>query len=95
MDIRLRVENFTLLQESLAHCDLAAVLPVPAVEQLSKERYAVVAPPQGPELKRELVVIYEPKAAEIRSMVKKVAQRLSRLLVESSAEPESSTKHQP
>lgn len=86
MDIRLRVENFTLLLEALDHWDLAALLPTPAIEQLSKERYAVIVPPQGPELRRELAVIYEPKAAEFRGIIKKTAQRLSRLLREAISE---------
>ncbi len=83
MDICLRVENFTLLLDSLAYMDLAAVLPLQAADQLSKERYAIIPPPQGPDLKRRLAVVFDHKTAEFRPVIKKAAQKLARRLVES------------
>jgi len=88
IDIRLRVENFTLLLESLAYMDLAALLPIQAAEQLSKERFAIIPAPQGPVLKRKLAVVFDPKTAELRNVIKKIAQRLSRLLLESTRKAE-------
>jgi DNA-binding transcriptional LysR family regulator len=87
MEVQLRVENFTLLVEACSHMDLAAVIPAPALAQLSQERYAVIAPPQGPLLRRKLAIAYEPRAAEFRGVIKRTAQRLSRLMSEISNSP--------
>jgi DNA-binding transcriptional LysR family regulator len=80
INVRLRAENFTLLFEALEHVDLAVFLPRPAAEALSKERYAIVELPHMEKLSRRLVVAFNSQAAEFRESVRKVAQRVSRIL---------------
>jgi DNA-binding transcriptional LysR family regulator len=80
LDIQMKAENFSLLLSSIENAGLAAVLPLPAVAGLSKERFAVV-PIDGIEtFTRELVLIYSPHAAELRGIIRRLAPRLSSLL---------------
>jgi DNA-binding transcriptional LysR family regulator len=81
MDVRVRAQSSTLLLEALRHMELAALLPTAAAEQLSKQRHAIIAPPQGPVFKRRLSVVYAPEAAGPLRLVEGLAQRLARLLL--------------
>jgi DNA-binding transcriptional LysR family regulator len=81
LDIQVKAENFSLLLSSIENADLAAVLPLPAVAGLSKERFATIQIDGIESLTRELVLVYSPHAAELREAIRRLAPRLSSLLV--------------
>ena len=77
LDIRVKAENFSLLLSSIENADLAAVLPLPSVASLSKERFATVYLEGIESLTRQLVLTYSTQAAELRSIIRQLAPRLS------------------
>ena len=78
--IRVLADSFGLIIEALASGELGAVLPTPAAEVLSKERFAIIDLPGMERLRRELSLVYNTRAAEIRSSIKRVAVQLSNTL---------------
>jgi DNA-binding transcriptional LysR family regulator len=80
ISVRLKLENFTLLIEAMENGDFASVLPITAASRLSQERFAIVELPGIAKLRRKLVVALEPKSAALRENVRRVAQRVSKLL---------------
>lgn len=79
LDIRLTAENFSLLVSAVENANVAAVIPVPAVAELSKERFAVIETQELASLTRELVLAYSQQAAELRSNIRQIAPRISAL----------------
>ena len=79
LDVRLTAENFSLLVSAIENANVAAVIPVPAVAGLSKERFAVIETEELTSLTRELVLAYSPQAAELRENIRKLAPRISAL----------------
>lgn len=80
ISVRLKLENFTLLIEAMKNGDFAAVLPISAATHLSKEQFAIVEMPGIEKLRRKLVVATEPRCAALRENVRRVAQRVAKLL---------------
>lgn len=76
-DIRVRAESFSLLISAIENADLAAVIPAPAIEDLSKERFASIELEELKPLTRELALVYSPQAAQLRENVRRVAPRIS------------------
>jgi DNA-binding transcriptional LysR family regulator len=79
LDIRVRAEGFSLLVSAIENADLAAVIPVPAVAGLSKERFASIEIEELKSLTRELALVYSPQAAELRGNVRRIAPKISSL----------------
>jgi DNA-binding transcriptional LysR family regulator len=79
LDIRVRAESFSLLVSTIENADLAAVIPKPAVADLSKERFANIETEELNSLTRELALVYSPQAAELRENVRRIAPRISSL----------------
>lgn len=79
LDIRVRGESFSLLISAIENADLAAVIPIPAVAGLSKERFASIEMEELKSLTRELALVYSPQAAELRGNIRRVAPRISSL----------------
>ncbi len=79
LDIRVRAESFSLLLSAMENASLAAVVPLPAVAELSKERFATIETEQLDQLKRELALVFSPRAAELRENVRRLAPRISSL----------------
>ena len=79
LDIRVRAESFSLLVSTIENADLAAVIPKPAVADLSKERFANIETEELKFLTRELALVYSPQAAELRENVRRIAPRISSL----------------
>jgi hypothetical protein len=69
-----------LLLDLVQNADLGAVLPVPAAQQLSKERFAQVSFPGIETLRRELMLVYQQRNYDLREPVRRVATRLPKLL---------------
>lgn len=82
LDIRVRAESFSLLISAIENTDLAAVIPTPATDSLSKERFAIVQVEGLKKLSRDLVLVYSPHAAELRENIRLLAPRISALLRE-------------
>ena len=80
LDIRVRGESFSLLISAIENADLAAVIPIPAVAGLSKERFASIEMEELKSLTRELALVYSQQAAELRGNIRRVAPRISSLL---------------
>ncbi|MDR1145705.1 MAG: LysR family transcriptional regulator [Verrucomicrobiales bacterium] len=80
LDIRLWAENFSLLVSAIENADLAAVLPLPAIAEISKERFAIIETDRVNLLTRELVIAYSPQAAALRENIRRIAPRISALL---------------
>lgn len=80
LTIQLRTENFPLLLAALEMVDLAAIIPVEAASALSEERYAKLQLPNFNALKRNLCIVYHPKAAEMRPTLRRVVARLCKVL---------------
>lgn len=76
-DIRVRAESFSLLISAIENADLAAVIPAPAIADLSKERFASIELEELKPLTRELALVYSPQAAQLRENVRRVAPRIS------------------
>jgi DNA-binding transcriptional LysR family regulator len=76
-DIRVRAESFSLLISAIENADLAAVIPAPAIEDLSKERFASIELEELKPLTRELALAYSPQAAQLRENIRRVAPRIS------------------
>lgn len=76
-DIRVRAESFSLLISAIENADLAAVIPAPAIADLSKERFARIELEELKPLTRELALVYSPQAAQLRENVRRVAPRIS------------------
>jgi DNA-binding transcriptional LysR family regulator len=79
LDIRVRAESFSLLIAAIENADLAAVVPVPAVAGLSKERFTSIETEDLKSLTRELSLVYSRQAAELRENVRRIAPRISSL----------------
>lgn len=79
LDIRMRAESFSLLVSAIENADLAAVIPLPAVAGLSKERFASIEMEELKSLTRELALVYSPQAAELRGNIRRIAPRISSL----------------
>jgi len=79
LDVRVRAESFSLLVSAIENADLAAVIPIPAVAGLSKERFASIEIEELKSLTRELALVYSPEAAELRGSIRRVAPRISSL----------------
>jgi DNA-binding transcriptional LysR family regulator len=79
LDIRVRAESFSLLVSAIENADLAAVIPMPAVAGLSKERFASIEMDELSSLTRELALVYSPQAAELRGNIRRIAPRISSL----------------
>lgn len=76
-DIRVRAESFSLLISAIENADLAAVIPAPAIANLSKERFASIELEELKPLTRELALVYSPQAAQLRENIRRVAPRIS------------------
>ncbi len=76
-DIRVRAESFSLLISAIENADLAAVIPTPAIADLSKERFATIELEDLKPLTRELALVYSPQAALLRESIRRVAPRIS------------------
>jgi DNA-binding transcriptional LysR family regulator len=81
LDIRVRAENFSLLISAVENATLATVIPEPAVKLLSKERFAVIEIDESAALTRHLVVAFSADAANLRQGIRRVAPRLTSLLL--------------
>lgn len=79
LDIRVRAESFSILVSAIENADLAAVIPIPAVAELSKERFASIEIEELKSLTRELALVYSPQAAELRGNIRRIAPRISSL----------------
>jgi DNA-binding transcriptional LysR family regulator len=79
LDIRMRAESFSLLVSAIENADLAAVIPLPAVAGLSKERFASIEMEELKSLTRELALVYSPQAAELRGNIRRIAPRIPSL----------------
>ena len=79
LNIRVRAESFSLLVSAIENSELAAVIPIPAVAGLSKERFAIIETEELKFLTRELALVYSPHAAELRGNIRRVAPRISAL----------------
>jgi DNA-binding transcriptional LysR family regulator len=79
-DINVRAESFSLLISAIENADLAAVIPAPAVSELSKERFASIETDELKPLTRELALVYSPHAAELRENVRRFAPRIAKLV---------------
>jgi DNA-binding transcriptional LysR family regulator len=79
LDIRVRAESLSLLISAIENADLAAVIPVPAVAGLSKERFANIETAEAKLLTRELALVFSPHAAELRESIRSIAPRISSL----------------
>jgi DNA-binding transcriptional LysR family regulator len=77
LDIRVRAESFSLLVSAIENADLAAVIPKPAVTELSKERFANIETEGLKLLTRELSLVYSPQAAQLRENIRRMAPRIS------------------
>lgn len=77
LDIRVRAESFSLLVSAIENADLAAVIPKPAIAELSKERFASIEIEELQSLTRELALVYSPQAAQLRENVRRIAPRIS------------------
>jgi hypothetical protein len=80
LDIRLRAETFELLLAAMEHIEIALVVPSIATTKLPSDRFAVINFPQLAVLRRELCLIYDPIAAEMRSNMRRAVPRLLRVL---------------
>jgi len=78
-DVRLKAESFTLLVSAIEYADFAAVLPEQAAAELSQERFAIIETDEIKSIKRDLVLVLSPKAAELRQNVRRLAPRISSL----------------
>jgi len=81
VSVRVLADNFGLIIEALQNSTLAAVLPAPAAETLSKERYAQVELPGTERLRRELSLVHNTKSAGIRASIKNTAMRMAKALL--------------
>jgi DNA-binding transcriptional LysR family regulator len=79
--VRLVADNFGLIIEALRNAELAAVLPMPAAEMLSKERFAVVELKGMESLRRELSLVYHSSTAQIRESIRQTAVRVQKALI--------------
>ena len=79
LDIRVRAESFSLLISAIETANLAAVVPVPAVAGLSKERFASIEADELKSLTRELVLVHSAQAAALRENIRRIAPRISSL----------------
>ena len=77
LDIRVRAESFSLLVSAIENADLAAVIPKPAIAELSKERFASIETEELHSLTRELSLVYSPQAAQLRENVRRIAPRIT------------------
>jgi DNA-binding transcriptional LysR family regulator len=77
LDIRVRAESFSLLVSAIENADLAAVIPKPAIAELSKERFASIETEELHSLTRDLSLVYSPQAAQLRENVRRIAPRIS------------------
>jgi len=80
LDVKVKAENFSLVIAAIQNTDLAAVLPAPAVNGLSKERFAAVELAGIENLTRDLALAYAPQAAELRQTIRRLAPRVATLL---------------
>jgi DNA-binding transcriptional LysR family regulator len=80
ISIRLMADNFNLIIEAIQNGELATVLPSAAADTLPKERFAIVKPPGMENLRRKLSLTYNPRLVEIRTSIKRVADRIIRAL---------------
>ncbi len=80
LEIRFRAASFSLVIAALQHVELAAIIPAAAVNELSKERYAAVDFASIENLTRELVLIHNPKAAQLRESIRRTAARVAKVL---------------
>jgi DNA-binding transcriptional LysR family regulator len=80
LEIRFRAASFSLVIAALQHLELAAIIPAAAVNELSKERYAAVEFASIENLTRELVLIHNPKAAQLRESIRRTAARVGKVL---------------
>ena len=76
-DIRVRAESFSLLISAIENADLAAVIPSPAIADLSKERFAIIELDELKPLTRELALVYSPQTTQLRETIRRVAPRIS------------------
>jgi DNA-binding transcriptional LysR family regulator len=79
LDVRVRAESFSLLVSAIENSELAAVIPIPAVAGLSKERFAIIETEELKSLTRELALVYSPQAAALRESTRRIAPRISSL----------------
>jgi hypothetical protein len=59
--------------------NLAAVIPKPAIAELSKERFASIEMEELQSLTLELSLVYSPLTAQLRENVRRLAPRISTL----------------
>jgi hypothetical protein len=69
----------SLLLSAIENTDLAAVIPKPAIAELSKERFASIETEELQSLTLELSLVYSPLAAQLRENVRRLAPRISTL----------------
>jgi len=79
LDIQVRAESFSLLISAIQNADLAAVIPKPAVAELSKERFATIETEEMQTLTRDLALVYSPQASALRENIRRIAPRISSL----------------
>lgn len=79
LDVQMEAENFSLLIASMENANLAGVIPAVALEELSKERFAVVEIKGIEALTRELVLVFSPEAAALRENIRRLAPRIAAL----------------
>jgi DNA-binding transcriptional LysR family regulator len=83
--VRAKADSFSLLIELMENTDLASVLPVPAADRLSKERFARVELPGIESLRRELRLIYQKRTYELREAVRRMVSRIPKLIIAGSS----------
>jgi len=80
LDVQIEAENISLLIAAIKNADFAAIIPAPALADLSKEQFTVVEIDDMKMLTRELVLAYSPEAAQLRESIRGLAPRISALI---------------
>lgn len=78
--VSLMADNFNLLADAIQAGRLSTVLPSPAADTLSKERFATLRLKGMEKLRRDLSLVYHSRLVEIRSSVRRVAREVALVL---------------